>query len=84
MKKDGRRLPELLFSCGECSVVLCSTNLSNRFYPRPADSIRYHVCRSVGRSVGLKFFCFANFSALGLDRDLGFSRGPPSGIPPRS
>ena len=24
------------------------------------------------------------FSALGLDRDLGFSRGTPSGIPPRS
>merc|ERR1712074_445686 len=31
-----------------------------------------------------KFFHFSNFSALGLDRELGFSRGPPSGIPPRS
>ena len=31
-----------------------------------------------------KIFSNSNFSALGLDRDLGFSRGPPSGIPPRS
>ena len=29
-------------------------------------------------------FSVANFSASGIDRDLGFSRGPPSGIPPRS
>ena len=32
--------------------------------------------------VGMTFLHFSNFSALGLDRDLGVSRGPPPGTPP--
>ena len=47
------------------------------FYPRPADSIGHYL----GRSVCPKCFHFSNFSALGLNRELGFSRGPPSGTP---
>ena len=48
----------------------------------PHDPRWQSVGRSAGRSV--KNFSNFNFSALGLDRDLGFSRGTPSGIPPRS
>ena len=36
---------------------------------------------SVCLSVCPQFFHFSNFSALGLDRELGFMRGPPSGTP---
>ena len=45
-----------------------------------ADSITPSVGRSVGPSVN--FFPDSNFSALGPDRDLGFSRGPPPGTLP--
>ena len=41
------------------------------------DSIGHYV----GRSVCPKCFHFSNFSALGLNRELRFSRGPPSGTP---
>ena len=59
----------------------------NGFLSATSGYIRYYVGRLVGRSVPnlmSKIFSNSNFSALEFDRDLGFSRGPPSGIPPRS
>ena len=54
------------------------------FYPRPADSIGHSVRPSLRPSKMSKKKLNSNFSALGLDRDLGFSRGPPPGSPRRS
>ena len=45
------------------------------FYPQPEDSIG----PIVGWSKYFEYFWKSSFSALGLDRDLGFSRGPPPG-----
>ena len=67
---------------GVFQKIYLQENLILSYYPRPADSIGHYVGLSVCLSVGPKFFHFSNFSALGLDRELGFSRGPSFGIPP--
>ena len=58
-------------------MIFYKLRIFHTFYQWPADSIGHYV----GRSVCPKNFHFSNFSALGLDRELGFSRGPPSGTP---
>ena len=56
--------------------IFCNSFFCFNFYPRPADiyvTVRPSVRRSVGPSVPKKWN--SNFSALVIDRDLGFSRG---------